>query len=701
MMYNLFITLTLLISLPVSAAIQTTGYPENDMDTLFLKGIELQEAGYYNDAASAWIEYADSGVNPDFRVSHNLISLVTEHGLTTHYEDACRIYLWGLEMESITDEVKELLHNELMHIESMLGQRETRQLRRMIDSGDTNIFRFLMDFWEERTLTPSDSYNARLLEHWERVNYARKNFNTSSNQEYDARGGIYIRFGPPQASRSGVFMYNPGFVNYIVATRMDDGRGYGSAEENAVNTTMYLNTIYQVRNYHQYPSFEVWVYRDLTSGPDNAIYIFGNNSGGSVMSLKQSVDDFVPSAAYSMSSRNNPMSMSMVEAAGIGEPSGGSGSFDSENRGGDTDVILDAGGAGMGKSEAISPALVLQFMYYRQLASLDVYFSSRYDEMLDRFMNTSVRLSRSAAREFQQMNSARMLIAKRDVPAERSSNSNKLFDISPSVYTYRFLDEEFNPYLKLYVQEETEEAIVFEELKKRNNVDDIRYHNYELVRTVRMNGASMDDPGSKTYRANVAHHQPDPLENNMIRIPYSGESGSLTFFSELYDIENGAEAEISGSSTLRSNLRGVGRTSVEYGEKVPSEDLFTSDVIVGYPDGQNNFILAHNRVIPEGSAIQFYYEAYNLPQDESGLYSFNLTYKLTRKRSTVGRIIRFGRESYTSMSIENTTDEPRFSQLLEIVSDQLRSGTYELELRFTANGAEETLHSTTLTLNVE
>jgi GWxTD domain-containing protein len=699
MKYRLTIFLVLLFAITGFLRVFASDTLHPDADSLYIKGKEYADAGYYHEAARLWVEYADSGIAPDFKLSQDLISLVTKHRLTGYYEDASRIYFWGLEMQELSDDVKQHLESELFYIESMLGQREARDLRRMIERGDTEILDFLNAFWLNRTLTPSDNYNERLLEHWERVNYAKENFNTSRNEEFDARGGIYIRFGEPQASRSGIFMYNPGFVNYIVATRMDDGRGAGTAVENAINTTMYLNTIYQVRNYHQYPSFEVWVYRGLSSAPDNTIYIFGNDSGGNTMRLKQSVDDFIPSAAYSAGNRNSPMSMSMVEAAGSGGASAGSGTFDADNRGGDTDVILDGGAAGISGSEIITPALVLQFMYYRQLASLDSYFSSRYEEMLDRYMNTSVRLSRSAAREFQQLNSARLLIARRDVPEERSSNRYELFDIRPEVHAYRFVDENLQPYLKVFVDEQAEEAITFGELRKRNNLDDIRYDDYEFVRTIKLTSAEGEE-FSRTVRMNASQADPDPLSHNVIDVPYRGLPGNIQVFSELYDIENGERAGIADNSTLRQNLKGLGRASAGFGEKVVREGMFASDVIIGYTDENDHFVVSHSREIPEGAAVQFYYEAYNLPQDDSGLYTFNLTYKLTRKRTTLGRIIRFGRESYTSMSIENTTDVPRFEQQLEIISDQLRAGSYELELILTGIDSEETIYSTAIPIRV-
>ena len=678
-------------------AYQDTSYQYEKTD-LYQLGMEEKKAGNFERTAELWIEHALNTDSPEYAIGYELIKHVTQHKLRSYYEQASEIYLRGLGAGQLTNMDKELLHNELIYMEGMLGQRERRRFRNMIDDGNTEILDFFRNYWEARNLTPSDAYNERLLEHWERINFALENYNTSPNILFDDRGKTYIRLGEPNRTRSGVFMYNPGFANYIISTRMDDGRGQGSGLENAINTTTYLNTLYQVRAYHEYPSFEVWVYTELTDEPDNVVFIFGNNHGGAVMTEKQSVDDFVPSAAYSITDRNNPVSMGI----GGGEPATGAGL--SNSRDGDSDVALQDLNTGIGNSERITPALVLQFMYYRQLASLDVFFSDRYDEMMDFYMNTSIRLPLSAARRFQQLNSSRFLISQAAAPEEKSTSATRVFNISTSVHPYRFFDEDLNPYLKVYFEEDTEEAISFEELRKRNNLDDIRYEDYEVVRTVQFAGENGERFGSVTSRDNVDQTSVDPLERNLIHIPYNIGAQSLIAHSELYDLSLGDRNGISETSTLRENLKGIGSNRAEIPEAVASANLFISDVIIGYRDEDldfdSGFVIAHDRVIPAEHSLNFFYEAYNIPQDESGLYTYSLTYRIARDRSRLGRIIRFGRTTETSMTINNTHTAPRFSQMLEIVTDELETGNYILELHISADENSDVLHSESVLFRV-
>ncbi len=53
-----------------------------------------------------------------------------------------------------------------------------------------------MKFWYIRDVMPATEANERLIEHYGRLNYARKKFPSLSSPGYDARGRIYIQYGP-------------------------------------------------------------------------------------------------------------------------------------------------------------------------------------------------------------------------------------------------------------------------------------------------------------------------------------------------------------------------------------------------------------------------------------------------------------------------------------------------------------------------
>lgn len=637
------------------------------------------------------IERIENESNPQYAEGFQLLKLVTRQEFSDLYEKSCELYIKGLGQDHLTEKDQEFLKEDLFHLKSFLGRREANGYDEMIDEENPEIFSILRSFWNDRDLTPSDSYNERLMEHWQRVHFALNNFNTTSRALYDDRGGIYIRYGEPNKKRSGIFMYNPGFANYIIATRMDDGRGGASNATNAINTTIYLNTLYQVREYHQYPSFETWVYENLVDHSESVIYLFGNTYGGNEMSIKQSVDDFVPSAAYSMSDRNSPVSMSMVGGGNEGGESEEASGDDEE----DSNVLNQISGGNLGGGERISPALVLQFMYYRQLASLDHYFSAQYDEMLNRYMDVSMPLSSSLARQFQQTNSARLLIANSRAPEEYSSGKDEMFDIGTSVHAYRFYDEELSPELRLYFQDDLEQAISFDQLKQSNSVDSISYSNYEIVRTLTVSNGEGVTPENITVVHPAENESADPLIVNTLQIPLQTDYARISAVSELHNtrVDDGI---IRNGSVFRERIKGIAGSEIAV---EPSDfntnGFFTSDAILGYRDveGSSEITLAHDRQIPENSAITFYYESYNLPENSEGLYSFALTYTIERDRSAIGSLLRFWKNEQTSMTITNTNDRPVFDQMLEIVTEKLDPGSYKLTLEFSEKEESQTLFS--------
>ncbi|HEX9654687.1 MAG TPA: GWxTD domain-containing protein [bacterium] len=60
----------------------------------------------------------------------------------------------------------------------------------------------LRQFWRQQDLTPATPVNERLLEHLQRVAYARRHFTKEDARGFDDRGGVYVRFGPPSAKAS-------------------------------------------------------------------------------------------------------------------------------------------------------------------------------------------------------------------------------------------------------------------------------------------------------------------------------------------------------------------------------------------------------------------------------------------------------------------------------------------------------------------
>lgn len=653
-------------------------------------------------ATELWLECATVLKEPNFSLGHDFIRFVTENRIRDQYEKASELYLLGLESESVDEEAKKRLQNEIYFLDPFLNMREKRDLERLIDRDDPEVYGYITSFWSNRSLLPGDAYNERLLEHFERVDHAIKNYQTTSGTLFDDRGQTYVRFGEANKKRSGVFMFNPGFVNYLITTRIDDGGAPGSDDfEASVASAVYMNTYYRVRDHHNYPSFEVWVYDGLAEGRDNVIYIFGNRYGGADMSLMSSVDDFIPSAAFSMSERNSPMTFAI---AGNRQAVGAEGSVESD---GDdrSNILLEQAQGSSSNIEIISPALILQMMYYRQLASLDFYFSNQYEEMIDRYMNTSIPLSRSLARQFQQTNSGRLLAAQAQAPSDFSSLSTMVFDITPNAYPYLFYNEEMDPYYKIFFEENVDEAISYEELRRHNSLDLMNFNEYELTRTLLLKTEEGEQRELIKTSSPVEQNQLlEAIEQNVIHLQVLQGATRMDVYSELHnELE---ESGISEQSTFRASLKGFGRANaIELPAVEEKKGLFVSDVILGYRDSDSgnidNFKIAHDGVVGLTESIMFYYEAYNLPVNHEGQYSYELTYRILRERSGLGKIFGLRYKDETTMTINNTTDAPRFSQLLEIVPEELQPGSYQLELSISVLEDASPVHISTHSFEIQ
>ena len=637
----------------------------------FEEGMAKVDAGEIEKALSFWMNSVESLDQPDYRIGYNFIKLVAENELKEYYEDASSIYLWGLGGEGVSEEEAKLLEKDLFYLSPLIGQREERDIKREIDDRSPQAYSLLYEFWRELNPTPADSYNERLLEHWERVAYALTNFDTSSRTHYDDRGHKFIKYGAPDRTRDGILMHDPGFANYILATRMDervDGVG------NAASSTLFLNTLYQVRDYHNHASYEVWVYTDLADHANDVPFIFGNDSGGDVMRLRHSVDDFIPSAAYSTGGRNEFYSHGM--------------SSDGEMGGADNaDVAANMAGGVSGGYEEIPPAVVLQIMYYRQLATVDDYFSSRYDEMLNRYESTATRLSSSIAREFEQMNISQLQRTQRNAPDNQSSHLNTLHSLDGDIYVYRFLDENLEPYLRVYHDIDTDEAITVEELKRSNNLDDINPDNFSLINHLTIFDENMNSSHFVSDSVTVNQRDVDPLQVNMIKVPHPENTKTVRANFELHDKQYSGISEIAENSTFRQYLKGLGSADGDLDERIEVDGFTLSDIILGFTpasdsDSGMELRISHNREIPQYTSINFYYEVYNVPVNREGLHEFSLTYSIKKDRSLLGRLIRFGGSDEASISIDNVHDNPMFSQQLEIVTEGLETGDYLLELQF-------------------
>lgn len=103
-------------------------------------------------------------------------------------EAATKLYYKILE-SGLSDSVADRLFGD---IKDILAVEEIVSYKEAADKGV-----WLLRFWRRVDPTPATVANERLVEHYQRLAYARKYFASPQPRGYDDRGAIYVRYGPP------------------------------------------------------------------------------------------------------------------------------------------------------------------------------------------------------------------------------------------------------------------------------------------------------------------------------------------------------------------------------------------------------------------------------------------------------------------------------------------------------------------------
>ncbi|MFC1493398.1 carboxypeptidase-like regulatory domain-containing protein [candidate division KSB1 bacterium] len=204
------------------------------------------------------------------------IELTTKYKIKELYDVASQLYFWGFS-KGFNEGNTEVISEEMERILPLLEESEKAEWNELIESEDNELFVRFREFWKKNDPIPVSVQNERLLEHWERINYAKNLYTKNKNTVYgaDERGLIYVRYGSPDKLAKDRFGVN---IDY-----MDQYRRY----------------IVDVKN-HKYnydPDFELWIYTDLLN-KDTVRYFFGPEYGNGEFGLRSGVEEFIDPAAF-------------------------------------------------------------------------------------------------------------------------------------------------------------------------------------------------------------------------------------------------------------------------------------------------------------------------------------------------------------------------------------------------------------------
>jgi len=263
-------------SIDASQTINTNG---ND----FTQGLELKNSGKWEQALKTWWagwNALETAGKTDPRIGIAFIELATEKMAAQYYGTASEMYMQGFSRDECI-EFKKTVAKEAERILPLLDKEEEKTWKKLIKSKDPELCQKIRLFWLERDPRPKTKGNERLIEHWERIAYARKHFQMARSSIYDCddRGTIYVKYGKPDKKKSGSFGTSS-------ESQMELMRFLGIGDESRL-----------IRFRDPNHDYDVWAYGDIgTEKP--SIYLFSNRDGTGRFGLCIGIESLIPRVDY-------------------------------------------------------------------------------------------------------------------------------------------------------------------------------------------------------------------------------------------------------------------------------------------------------------------------------------------------------------------------------------------------------------------
>ncbi len=268
----------LLALLPADAGASASGFsvPQTPPADPYQLGMALIEGGDVEGALALWIGARDSLSSEgaeDARIGAAFIRSVTENELERYEEIATVMFYWGFSGVA-TERTRQEILDEGRRTFTLVDSTATEYWEAVGREDPGALALAVKRFWIERDPTPSTLVNERLVEHWKRIGYARRNFvyNHSSAYRTDDRGTFYIKYGLPDRVTRGHLRVS-------------------ESERRSRNLP-----IDYIARFDQQPQYEIWRYATMHPG-EFTYFLFGNTQGTGPFRHVQGLHEVIPSSA--------------------------------------------------------------------------------------------------------------------------------------------------------------------------------------------------------------------------------------------------------------------------------------------------------------------------------------------------------------------------------------------------------------------
>ena len=668
----LLATLLLCLSaLPLKAQIGNT----------FERGAEEIRNGNVTRALELWYNsyFGEDIIVVDSRIGFEFIRVVTENNLRSWYEPATAMYYKALKQGS-GNESRAALRQEIERLRPVTGDGVHRQWMEWWVERRAALGIDMAGFWIQLDPTPAEVLNERLIEHWDRIAESRRQFvrNRSTVFGSDDRALIYIRYGEPDRRSSGILTLQtlnlmPWLQRQLLSeTGSELLHSESAGSETAAQDPRGNETLQRLEramyDFHRYPEYELWFYDNLIPGSrEPVIFLFGTDVRTDQFRLQTSLDDFIPERAFHPDRERPQEALEFVRAG-------------------------------------ITPAIMLQLLYYEQLSAVDPFFRHRLNELQNRILEQREDVFGGLDLDF--MSESRQLVNSRTIqaPRQRSLYEDLVPKIPMQVHQYRFLNEEGTPYVLTYVESNATEALLIDFHRNNGRLNgngaltqgsDLlsELPLYEVRHSVQVYDAFWNLTYSGDYFPQLRlQHNPEKFPSSaLFRLPNrerSFQSASI----QLMNFD--PDSESVQQTPFPASVRGWNR--IQYRQPQPlvshSDTLEVADLVLGYPDSLNvtepfSFRVANDQIIPFGETLLLHFQVYHLRPMENGFTQFELTYRIypVDDQGTVNR----GQSEFI-LTLNFINEEVTVIEDLEIETANLSPGVYELAVLFTDTESEQT-----------
>lgn len=640
----------------------------------FERGMEELYRGNISRALEIWHSSYEQSENVDSRIGFEFIRVVTAHQMRNYYEPATNLYYRAItDGENMKSRVA--LRQEIERLKPIIGDGIFRQWIDWWDEENPNLSTDMKGFWIQQDPTPANATNERLIEHWQRIAAAKEQFTKNEKTVYgtDERALIYIRYGEPDRTKNGILTLQSYTIKRWLEEQLAPDTGADERPPDNVEATedkvmaRLQSAIYE---FHRYPEYEIWFYDQIVESQDDQIlFLFGTDVRNDEFSLQTSLEDLIPERAFHANNEADDQSVEFTRAG-------------------------------------ITPALILQLLYYEQLALVDEFFENRLNELKDKILEQGIQAFQGMDLAFK--SESKEIINKQvmQAPQETSTYTGLIPKIPLHVYQYRLLSDSLKPEILTYIESSAHEAFLIDynrnmgqNLQLKEEIEDGGYNVldeftfYELNHTLQAYDKSWQAIINRTDHPPLFITAPSEkrLSTTVFRQPHKGKIFQA-ISAELmnYDPDSRSVYQTPFSPALR------GWNKYQYRQPNPlvshPDTLEVSDLILGYnhPDRVTDpfdFKVANNRLIPFGETLLLHFEVYNLKMQPDGFSHFEMTYRILPVNER-GKV--FADQTEFILTLNFTNEEPVVREDLEIETAQLTPGFYELNVSILDTESDQT-----------